>query len=174
MQIYRTWAMPNKNTFSISSIEYLLKKEREVVKGLWIDPFAGSSKVADVTNDINPDMDTNFHLDALDFLKSFDDESVAVGLYDPPYSVRQVSECYHKYGYEVTQETTRSSWYTKHKEQFKRIIRPNGKVISFGWNSNGIGGDDFEKQYIMLVAHGGVHHDTIITVERKSLNSGFN
>lgn len=41
-------------------------------------------------------------------------------------------------------------------------------MISFGWNSNGIGGDEFEKVRILLVAHGGVHNDTICTVERKT------
>lgn len=40
--------------------------------------------------------------------------------------------------------------------------------ISFGWNSGGIGKQyDFEIIEIMLVAHGGAHNDTIVTVERK-------
>ena len=33
---------------------------------------------------------------ALEFLKKFEDKSVDIVLYDPPYSARQVSECYKK------------------------------------------------------------------------------
>lgn len=125
MNIERAWTMPNKDTFSIAPIRALL--EGEMTGGLWIDPFAGLSRIATITNDLNPDLDTSYHLDALDFLKMFKTESVQGVLYDPPYSVRQVSECYKRYGYPVTQEMTRSSWYTLHREQIRRIVIPGGK-----------------------------------------------
>ena len=166
MRIERIWSMPNKNTFDIKPIKELLKEE--VAGGLWIDPFANKNKVASITNDLNPECDTNFHLDALDFLKLFKDQEVDGILYDPPYSVRQVSECYKKYGIEVTQETTRSDWWTKHKVEISRILKLDGKVITFGWNSGGIGKTNgFDIQRILLVPHGGIHNDTICTVEKK-------
>lgn len=41
-------------------------------------------------------------------------------------------------------------------------------VITFGWNSGGIGKTNgFEIEQILLVPHGGWHNDTICTVERK-------
>ena len=41
-------------------------------------------------------------------------------------------------------------------------------MLSFGWNSGGIGKSlGFEIIEILLVAHGGAHNDTICTVERK-------
>lgn len=41
-------------------------------------------------------------------------------------------------------------------------------VITCAWNSGGIGaGLGFEQQEILLVAHGGWHNDTIVTVEKK-------
>jgi len=159
--------MPNKNTFSIKPIREMLAKE--ITEGVWIDPFANANKLASITNDLNEEYDTNYHLDALDFLKLFDDQSVDGILYDPPYSPRQVSECYKQFGMEVTSETTRSDWWTKHKKEITRIIKPNGKVISFGWNSGGIGKTNgFEITYILLVPHGGKHNDTICTVEVKN------
>lgn len=86
----------------------------------------------------------------------------------PPYSLRQVSECYKNVGVEVTQETTQSSWRSKHLDEISRIVKPNGLVISFGWNSSGVGKTrGFELLEILLVAHGGSHNDTIVTVERK-------
>lgn len=158
--------MPNKNTFSIRPIKKLL--EEEVFEGLWIDPFANSNKIASVTNDLNPEFDTNYHLDALDFLRIFKDQEVDGVLYDPPYSVRQVSECYKQFGIKITQETTRSDFWTKLKLEIARIVKPNGKVISFGWNSGGIGKTNgFEIKRILLVPHGGIHNDTICTVEIK-------
>lgn len=52
------------------------------------------NKLATVTNDLDAQYDTDYHMDALDFLKIFDDNSVDTVLYNPPYSPRQVSECY--------------------------------------------------------------------------------
>ena len=94
MIIERKWAMPNKWTFLIKPIKELVENTmREGDK--WIDPFAGMNSPATITNDLNPEMPTTCHMDALVFLKSFDDESVDGILYDPPYSARQVRECYN-------------------------------------------------------------------------------
>ena len=79
-----------------------------------IDPFANTSKFAKITNDLNPEMNTDYHMDAVDFLKLFNDTSVDFVFYDPPYSLRQVSECYKNVGIEVTNKTTQSGWRTKH------------------------------------------------------------
>ena len=159
--------MPNKNTFSIKPIADLLKEE--VTDGIWIDPFANSSKIATITNDLNPEYDTDYHMDALDFLKMFDDNSIDGVLYDPPYSPRQVSESYKGVGMKVAMETTQASFWSKHKNEIARILKVGGKAICFGWNSQGIGKTrGFELTRILLVAHGGNHNDTIVTVERKN------
>ena len=165
-RITRQWAMPNKNTFDIKPIKELLRQEMTV--GLWIDPFANANKLAGVTNDLNPAFDTDYHLDALDFLRMFATGSVDGVLYDPPYSPRQVSECYHNVGVSVAQEMTQASFWSKQKQEISRIVRPGGKVITFGWNSGGIGAKyEFTVKRILLVPHGGWHNDTICTVEMK-------
>ena len=159
--------MPNKNIFEIVPIKKLIAEELGE-DTFWIDPFANCNNVADVTNDLNPACDTDYHMDALDFLKMFGSKSVDGVLYDPPYSPRQVSECYKNFGIEVTQETTRASFWGNHKKEISRIIKPGGKVITFGWNSGGIGAKyGFKIKRILLVAHGGCHNDTICTVEVK-------
>ena len=167
MKINRVWSMPNKNTFVIDPIQALLKTH--VGKSeKWIDAFANSSKVATVTNDLSEEYQTDFHMDALDFFKIFEVESVDGVLYDPPYSLRQVSECYKNVGREVTMETTQSSWRRNHLDEISRIIKLGGKLICFGWNSSGAGiKRGFEMQEILLVPHGGSHNDTIVTVEIK-------
>lgn len=165
--IERKWAMPNKNTFSIKPIKELILDE--LTDGIWIDPFANSNKLATITNDLNAEYDTDYHMDALDFLKLFPDNSIDGILYDPPYSPRQVSECYNNVGLSVTWDTTKSSFWSNHKREISRILKLNGKVITFGWNSGGIGASNgFSIKRILLVPHGGWHNDTICTVEIKT------
>ena len=164
----RIWEMPNSNTFDIKCIRSLIYKYHKPWM-LSIDPFANKSKIAKITNDLNPEYDTDHHLDAEDFLKLFKDNSVDFVLYDPPYSLRQVSECYKNVGRKVTMQTTQSSWRTKHINEISRILKPNGVVMCFGWNSSGVGKKrGMELIEILLVPHGGSHNDTICTVERKT------
>ena len=168
MLIERAWAMPNKNTFSIKPIKQLLIEEVDRTNKIWLDPFANTNKWGTITNDLNPEYDTDWHEDALDFLKQFRNASVDGVLFDPPFSGRQISECYKGFGYEVTNKTTQASFWGNLKKEIARIVKPNGKVISFGWNSGGIGKTNgFTITRILLVAHGGWHNDTICTVEVK-------
>lgn len=168
IRIERIWAMPNKNTFEIKPIKELIQEEVSL-DNIWIDPFANRNKIASITNDLSQEYDTDYHLDALDFLRLFEDESVDGVLYDPPYSPRQVSECYNNVGYNVTWDTTKASFWGNHKREISRIVKKGGKVITFGWNSGGIGYKyGFEISRILLVPHGGWHNDTICTVEIKT------
>jgi len=158
--------MPNKNTFKIPPIESIIRK---YVKAKSIDPFANINKFAMITNDIDPIYQTDHHLDALDFLKRFDNDEIDSVLYDPPYSPRQVSEVYTKMGLTVNMETTQASFWSNMKKEIGRITKVDGIVISCGWNSGGIGKKyGFELIEVLMVPHGGQHNDTIITVERKA------
>ena len=167
IKINREWAMPNSNTFSIKPIRELIER---YLSGTIIDPFANQNKLATITNDLDPQYDTDYHMDATEFLKMLDNNSADVVLWDPPYSPRQIMECYKKFNMTVNMQTTQASYWSKQKEQIARIIKPNGIVITCGWNSGGIGKKyGFEIIEIFLVAHGGWHNDTIVTVERKTI-----
>ena len=159
--------MPNSRTFSIKPIRELIQK---YANGYTIDPFAAGNRLANVTNDIVPQYDTDFHMDATDFLNLFKPDSVDTVLYDPPYSPRQVAECYKALGITVNMQTTQASYWSRQKEAIGRIVKKGGIVITCGWNSGGIGKKyGFEIIEILLVAHGGWHNDTIVTVEKKVL-----
>ena len=165
MEINRVWAMPSKNTFSIPPINSIIKK---YTKGKSIDPFANSNKLALITNDLDDRYQTDYNMDAPDFLKMFDDENVDTVLFDPPYSVRQVSEVYTRLGMTVNAETTRADFWANMKREIGRITKMYGIVISCGWNSGGVGKKyGFELLEVLMVPHGGQHNDTIVTVERK-------
>lgn len=135
MKIERQWAMPNKWTFRIKPIKELLMQE--ITDGLWVDPYAGECSPATITNDLNPERPTDYHLQAIDFLKKFKDKSVDGVLYDPPYSQRQVKECYDGIG--IDGWDGRMTFWSEAKNEIARIVKPGGKVICFGWNSMGCG-----------------------------------
>ena len=159
--------MPNKHTFQIKPIADLLKQEIDN-SFYWADPFAGWHSPVHFTNDLNEDAPTLYHKDALEFLKTLPTGSLNGVLFDPPYSPRQVSECYKKLGRTVNMETTQAKFWGELKGEIARVIYSNGKCISFGWNSGGIGKKyGFDIVRILLVPHGGWHNDTIVTVERK-------
>ena len=167
MEIRREWAMPNKNTFSINPVKKLINKY--VSPGtMSIDPFANNSEIATITNDLDTQYDTNYHLDALEFLKLFKDNSVDIVLYDPPFSPRQVSESYKKLKKSVNMETTQASYWSKQKDEIARILKVNGICIRCGWNTNGIGKNrGFSQEELLIIAHGAQHNDTLVLVERK-------
>lgn len=168
MVISRVWAMPNSKTFDIKPIKELIHKYVDVCDGVIIDPFANTCKIATITNDLDVSYDTDYHMDATDFLKMFGDASVDIVLYDPPYSPRQVSECYKKLNMSVDVTTTQAAYWAKQKKEIGRIVKTNGIVITCGWNSGGIGHKyGFDIQEILLVPHGGWHNDTIVTVDKK-------
>lgn len=167
MRIDRELAMPSSRTFTVPPIGRFV--DEEMGDGLWIDPFSCGCRKASVTNDLNKEVDADYHMDALDFLRGFDTESVDGVLYDPPYSPRQVSECYKGVGMDVDGRTTQSTFWAEQKREIARIVRSGGKVLCFGWNSGGIGkANGFEMTRILLVAHGGWHNDTICTAEVKA------
>lgn len=170
MNIKRAWAMPNKDTFSIKPIKELICEYVDSPLLTVVDPFCNGKRFNEncVTNDLDESLEADFHLDALDFLKSLDTESINVILFDPPYSPRQVSECYKKLGKTVNMQTTQSSYWSNMKKEISRILTPSGVCITFGWNSGGIGKSlGFEIEEILMVAHGGWHNDTICTIDRK-------
>ena len=166
MRIERIWAMPNKWTFRIKPIRELLSEE--VNDGFWIDPFAGEHSPATVTNDLNPARKADYHMDALEFLHTFETASVDGVLFDPPYSPRQVKECYDHIGIEISWDG-RTTFWSQIKNEMSRVIKPGGKAICFGWSSMGCGmARGFSLQRVLLVPHGGTRNDTICTVETKT------
>jgi len=145
MNIERKWAMPSHKTFSIKPIKELLEEE---FAGEYIDPFPFP-----------------FERDALEYLKEIQSDSVNQLAFDPPYSPRQVKEMYSNAGFAYT---TKASYWSELKNEIQRIMKKGGKVISFGWTSQGMGKNrGFKITRILLVPHGGNHNDTICTVETK-------
>lgn len=137
-KITRVWAMPNKWTFKIKPIGEIVHCYVGDGKG-WIDPFAGMYSPAEFTNDLNPEMPARYHMDALDFIKQLDGEYNGA-LLDPPYTPRQVKECYNHVGRHMEQDDALLGYKRgQYKSSLNPLIKINGIVISCGWNSVGMG-----------------------------------
>lgn len=175
MMIQRQWAMPSADTFSIPCVSALLDKylkECAVV----VDPFARNSTRGTLRNDLNPQTTAEHHMDARDFCRVLRDRGIVADavLFDPPYSPRQIAECYAGIGKKVTREDTQNARTNREvRSELTALLRPGGVAISFGWNSGGFGGASYATEEIMLVPHGGAHNDTIVVVERKLQGSLF-
>tara|TARA_Y100000361_G_C11019706_1_gene268845 strand:- start:152 stop:658 length:507 start_codon:yes stop_codon:yes gene_type:complete len=167
MNIERKWAMPSHNTFSIKPIDEFIQEHLPKQPSVILDPFANRpSDYRAITNDLNPKAKVQFHMDALEFLKLYEDNSIDAVLFDPPYSPRQLKECYEDIGESL--HDTKSSVWANWKDEIARITKPEGVVLSFGWNTVGMGmSRGFEITDILLVSHGGMHNDTICVREVK-------
>lgn len=168
MIITRVWAMPNRWTFTIPPIADLLARYVGDGKG-WIDPFAGKHSPAEITNDLNVDMPTEYHLDALDFLRQLNGEHPVGAIFDPPYSITQARDCYGRIGMDRLKiKPTSMKYWAEVKNKLADMVSVDGLVICFGWSSMGLGENrGFRMIEILLVPHGGSKNDTICTVERK-------
>lgn len=165
----RTWAMPNKNTFTIKPIkEFIDRYYRQ--NSIVVDPFAGQNQYDLIfSNDLNTKMNTAYHIDSVNFLKLMQKKHIIADLifFDPPYSTRQIKECYEGIGLHMRiNDTLRSSWKSE-KDIIVDLLKTGGIILSFGWNSAGIGKNrNFEIIEILLVCHGGGHYDTICVAEK--------
>jgi hypothetical protein len=114
----------------------------------------------EMRNDLNPDMNADYHMDALDFVDQCKELSFKFStvILDPPYSYRK---CMTKYNGMV------SSPFNQIKNKILNILEPNGITMTMGYHSNSMGKRrGFEQEHILLMSHGGAIHDTILSLER--------
>lgn len=173
MKFLREFSMPSANTFSMPPISALLDRWLDGANVV-VDPFARDSKRGTITNDLNPATSAKFHLPAEEFVVAITVKADVV-LFDPPYSPRQVSECYQQVGREVgTADTQNGKLNRAVKDGLDRLLKVGGIAICCGWNSMGFGLErGYQMLEILLVTHGGPHNDTIVTVEKKIQGTMF-
>ena len=130
-----------------------------------IDPFARNCALAgNYTNDIDPNTQALHHMDALDFLEmEWGQSGFDVGILDPPFSARQDKEIYGD-----TNLYTKPGKLRDIEMALGNVIRTNGYVIKFGYNSN-FSHKAFELDNIVLVQYGGCINDMIISVHTKTI-----
>lgn len=160
--------MPHKWTFKVPPLREIIDRYKHDGE-TWIDPFAGYHSPADITNDLNPNSPASYHLEAVEFMQLVSDAQVVIdgGIFDPPYSLTQVSRSYKSMGLQFKGAENPTGGFPRVRDLFAALIRPGGYVISYGWNTVGMGkGRGFEPIEYMICSHGGNRNDTLVTVER--------
>lgn len=134
----------------------------------WVDPFAGQSTFAEFRNDLNPANGQKYHYEAFEFLRAINGYKMNGVIFDPPYSLTQVSRSYEEMGFKLNGKENPTGGFPKVKDQISTITKLGGHCISFGWNTIGMGVNrGFEIVEILIVSHGGNRNDTLCTVEKK-------
>lgn len=169
MMFSRKWAMPNPETFAVPPIREFVRKYLANA-AVSVDPFARNSKLALLTNDLDPGTEAGSHADAEDWLKALAGEGAFladVALFDPPYSPDQMARAYQKVRLKKDRGGSRNSeTYRRVRDALLPVLAPAAVVLSFGWNTAGMGkGRGFEIVEIMAVCHGGAHNDTLCVAE---------
>jgi hypothetical protein len=168
MKATRIWAMPTSDTTKCLPIGELVSK---YAIGTVIDPFARNSRYAkEYTNDLNPETDAKYHMDAKDFLDMLVTQGIQADcvIFDPPFSPRQIKECYDGIGKKMEQMDAFRTHWKPERDAINKLLKLNGVVLSFGWNTVGMGhGRGYRAEEILIVCHGPGHNDTLVLVERK-------
>lgn len=166
----RVWAMPNSETFSVAPIGEFVKKYLNGSK-VSVDPFARNKRWATFTNDLNPTTAAEYHMEAVAFIESLVRDGVKADLiiHDPPYSPRQISECYSSIEKKATTVDTQGvQVYSGVRNAIMPLLTDSAIVLSFGWNTIGMGKKNgFEIEEIMRCCHGSTYNDTICMAERR-------
>ena len=162
MLIHRKFAQPNKATFTMPAAREFVGRwlaGREVI----VDPFARNETLGTFTNDIDPDSIAQYHMEARAFLRMLVARGIKAHaiIFDPPYSPTQIARSYRNAGMVVTRTDTQSARLKGEcRKLFRELAAPDCVVLSFGWNTVGMG-EGWSTEEILLLNHGGDHNDTI-------------
>jgi len=148
----------HRYTFSVRPIREWVEKNCE---GKTLNLFAGKTKlnIDEVRNDLDNEALCDYHVDALEFVRTWGGDSFQTILLDPPYAYRKSMEMY---------KGNVCSPFRQLKDEIVKILSVGGKIITFGYHSNTMGASrGFVVEKICLLSHGGAIHDTVVSVERK-------
>jgi len=155
---------PKKYTFEQPKVKHYVETW---CKGNVLNLFAGKTKLNlfgcnEIRVDISNEFEPTVCMDAYEYVKSCEDNTFDTVILDPPYNIRKARE---KYG---------ERWigsFTKIKNELVRIVKPNGIVITLGYDTVGMSKSrGFKKIGICVICHNGDHNDTLIVVEQKISN----
>lgn len=157
------WAMPTRWTFSMPPVAEFLARHLAGAATI-VDPFCGESKIATHRNDLGRGGEDAELWTRQLYATGIRADAV---LFDPPYSPRQIAECYKGIGrVPTTADTQNGNLYKRARAALSDILKPDGIALSFGWQSSGFG-RDWDTLEILLVQHGGAHNDTICVAQRR-------
>lgn len=139
----------------------------ERLEGRVLNACAGKTKLRHtdeiVRNDLNPDRDADYHFDVCEIADHLESGSFDTVVFDPPFDDLQAEDKY---------DSLRADDVLAAFEQFNELVRPGGRVITFGWNSWGMSSlPSFDREETVLFQRGACLRDVITTVDVRSTHS---
>jgi len=115
-------------TFETRIVREIILDELE---GRVLNACAGKTKldkegVEIVRNDINPEIDADYHLDIEEIDTVFDEDSFDVVVLDPPFDQTQSDEHY---------DGLHARNLGRARQKLVELIRPGGKIVELGWST---------------------------------------
>lgn len=139
-----------------------------------LDLFARTCPWGDFRNDLNPDFKeqghTNMCMDALVATKLFDNQSIDVILFDPPFSSRMDADKYNEVG--AASLWTNPKYISDLGKEMNRILTTNGYIIKCGFNTNSPY-PSLVLEAIFMSHYGACRNDMLVTIWKKVETSLF-
>jgi hypothetical protein len=134
------------------------------MEGRVLNVCAGKTKLDHdaeiIRNDLNPDREADMHVDVAEIAAHTDPQSFDSVVFDPPFDDLQAADKY---------DSLRADDVLEAFGQFAELVRPSGRVITFGWNSWGMRSHAaFDREETVLFQRGPVKRDVIATVDRRT------
>lgn len=129
------------------------------LEGRVLNLFAGKTVLRHddeiVRNDIDEEIDADYHFDAINVGEHFPDNSFDTVVLDPPYSLYTANQYYD--GEYVGQDVM-----SQMKDALATIIRPGGKLLQLGYNTTGMGRRRrFKRTEVAVFNHMNMMRDTV-------------
>ena len=139
----------------------------EHIEGRTLNACAGETKLEHddevVRNDLNPERDADTQHDVSNIADHFPPGSFDTVVFDPPFDEEQAETKYDGLHAKDVYSALRG---------FNELVRPGGKVLTFGWNSWGMRSfSAFERVETVLLQRGPIHRDVIVTVDERTSGS---
>ena len=154
--------------------DYLIIKDKiDIIKNKFentiiLNPFSNNNLIANINNDLDSTINSNYHLEALDFLRTFSNNSADIILYDPPTDPTRMKFYFDKLNLKIDKRYTRTEYWSKLKKEISRILKKDGYAISIGYNSGGIGKTNgFNIEDILILSHISFNRDIFCVIEKK-------
>lgn len=148
---------PRRYTFEQPKVKQWVES---IVYGRVLNLFAGKTLLDcdEIRVDIDKNMPADYHMEAYEFISIINVLKFDCIILDPPYNLRKSRE---KYGGRYIGS------FTKIKNKVISFLKGGGLIITFGYDTVGMGkGRGFNKEHILVICHSGDHNDTLAVVER--------
>lgn len=162
---------PDGSPAAIGRWTFQTKVVREVVEdaigGRVLNACAGPTRLTNgggemVRNDINPDIEADYHKDICELGdEPFDGKRFDGCVIDPPFDQTNAEKHY---------EGWHAGDIAAARENLSEIIKPGGVMVECGWNSHGIGiaDDAWDREALHIFYRGPCLPDMFLTVDRKT------